>query len=100
MPMNREELRGRLIEVVVVAVISIASSAITVSWSLSATLEHYRTKLDAHDKSIDRTETMVQDVISTNAQQNQAIAINNTQFQEIQRRLDSIDRKLDGHDRR
>lgn len=93
--MTPGELRGRLIEVFMVAAISIVTSAVTVAWSLSATLESFRNKLDVHDKALDQDSRMIQSIVSTNAEQSTAISVSNAQFTEIQRRLDSIDRKLE-----
>lgn len=98
--MTREEMRSRLIEVIVVAGVSILTSAVTVSWSLSATIEGFRNSLADHSKRIDQNATEIKTIVGTNAEQNTALSVNSTQYTEIQRRLDSIDRKLEEQRRR
>lgn len=93
--MTSDTTRSRLLEVAVSVIFSIIAASLTVSWALSATLENFRVTQAEQDKRIQQNSDDVRQTISTNAQQNTQLGITQVQYNDIVRRLEQIEKKID-----
>jgi mannitol-specific phosphotransferase system IIBC component len=89
------DTRSRWLEIALSVGLSITTSAVVVSWTLSAMLADFKATLDAHAHQIAALEQGERTLQSDNAAQATSIAVNASQFSEVIRRLDSIDRALE-----
>lgn len=87
--------RSRWLEIAISVGLSIATSATVVSWRISATLATFEAKTVEHDQGIEMLNARVAQVKEENGAQNVQIAVANSQFSEVLRRLDTIERKID-----
>lgn len=93
---------ARLVEVAISVIASIATSAIVVTWKLSATLTGFEASIAEANRRMNAYELQVQSNRSAitasevvNAKQEAAIAVSDAKYTEVIRRLDSMDSKLD-----
>ena len=98
MPTNARPIdspRARWVEIAVSVAFSITTSAVVVAWTVSATLAKFETKLDGQDVRIGAVELSSRQVLDENSVQTSRIAVQESQWTEVIRRLDAIDRKLE-----
>lgn len=87
--------RSRWIELGITLAASIITSALVMSWRMSASLAQFQDKLDSQEMRLERVESQAQQNSSANSTQNSEIAVQSSQWSEVIRRLDAIDRKLE-----
>ena len=87
--------RARWIEIAVSVGLSIVTSAVVVAWTVSATLATFETKLESQVQEISYIKSQQQIAQSERSAQNSQIQVQASQWTEVVRRLDSIDRKLE-----
>lgn len=93
---KERDRRARLLEVFVSVAASAVSSAILVSWVLSATLTRFESAIDEHERRLVSQQAQLTAITDRGAQTNEKLAAVNAQYADILRRLDGIDRKLEG----
>ena len=93
--MERDEKRSRLFEVAVSIIVSAIASAGAVTWSLSATLEEFRSKISEHDKTLNAQWQRINGLEGGAQVNNAQVSAINAHYEDILRRLDSIDHKLE-----
>lgn len=91
----RKDRRARFIEVLISVAASIFSSAVVVSWTLSASLTRLETRLNDHDREFVGVRSQIDGVTQRDITQGQQMAANEARYSDILRRLESIDRKLE-----
>lgn len=88
-------LRSRWAELAITLAVSVITSALVMSWTLSAQLAEFKTTITVQGQRLDRIELTVAQNTSVNGSQTAQIAVQSTQWTEVIRRLDAIDRKLE-----
>ena len=88
--------RARLIEIVLSMAASAVGSALIVAWTLSATLANYHAQLEQHQRLIDANTAQLAALNSRDVNQASQLAAQERTNQEILRRLERIEDKLDG----
>lgn len=93
---------ARILEVVISVFASIITSAVIVSWQLSAKLSNYENGIKANgtdiialDAKSVQNRASIQGIETVNATQAAQIAVTDARYTEISRRLDSLDAKVD-----
>lgn len=85
----------RLIEIALSVVASVITSAVVVAWTISSTLSELRTKSDQNAVQLNAIGASIQALQGHDTIQSEQIARAEAHYDDIVRRLDSIDRKLD-----
>lgn len=87
--------RARLIEVGVSVLFSALASAGVASWSLSATMATYAAKFEETERRLAETKQQISAIELRQLAQERQIATSDAHYNDILRRLDSIDEKLE-----
>lgn len=74
---------------------SIIASAVVVAWTISATLTEYRQRLQAHDSQLASMASSMQAIQARDGMQGEQLARSEAHWEDVVRRLDSIDSKLE-----
>ncbi len=90
-----KDRKARLIEVGLSVLASAAMSAVVAAWTMSATLATFKAKLDEHDRALEFKQQQVSILEGRQAVLEGKQQAADAHYQDILRRLDSIDRKLD-----
>lgn len=90
-----DTVRARWLEMTIVSSLSIITSAVVVTWTVSATLAKFEAKLEAHDVRLSSVEQQERQAQADNSAQAAQIAVQSSQWTEVIRRLDAIDKKLE-----
>jgi septal ring factor EnvC (AmiA/AmiB activator) len=85
------ERRARWIEIAISIIASIVTSALVVSWSLSATLSQYGEKLSQHDRQYQNLDERVSAISAQTAAHGAQIAVTEAHFQDLVRRLEAFE---------
>lgn len=93
---KERDRRARLLEVFISVLASVVSSAVVVAWTISATFSEYSTRLEEHDRRFSATQSQLEALSVRQLTQERQIATSDAHYVDILRRLDSIDRKLEG----
>lgn len=91
---KERDRRARLLEVFVSVAASALTSAVIVSWTLSATLSRFETQIAEHERRLVVQQAQMQTLGDRSVLAAEKIARVDAQYEDILRRLDSIDRKL------
>lgn len=89
------ERRSRWIEVILSVFASAATSAVVVSWSLSSTLTSLASSSAEHERAISSQQAQLTTLIARSMSVGERQATTDARYEEIQRRLKSIDDKLE-----
>lgn len=94
--------RDRWVELVVSVGVSILSSALVMTWLLSAKLAKFETTIEQTqkllvdlDNRVAVNKSAIQGIETVNATQMSQIAVSDARYTDILRRLDSLDAKVD-----
>jgi mannitol-specific phosphotransferase system IIBC component len=87
--------RARWAEIAISVGLSILTSAVVMAWTLSSKLAAFENTLEAQDKRIAKVERDDAEQAVDHRDQESRIAVQETRWSEVVRRLDSIDRKLE-----
>lgn len=88
------EKNFRWMELAITIAVSSAASAIAVTWTLSATLSEFRTKIMAIENHQSSVDANVANLQSTNNLQATQIAVTDANYQNILRELSEIKSRL------
>lgn len=89
-----QERTFRWIEVIGAAAASAATSAVVVSWTLSATLQDLKTRQQEQDRRLVAIETTQQQTQGLDSLQSQQIAVTDTNYKNIILSLEEIKRQI------
>ena len=89
--------KGRLIEIAISVAASIVSSALVMAWTMSATFTELRTKLNEQERIVNINTQEIRALGSRDVSQIAQQSATDAHYQDILRRLDSIDRKLEAN---
>lgn len=92
--MLTQERTFRWVEVIGAAVISAGTSAVVVSWTLSATLSELKTKSAEQDRRLGSVEATVQTTQSLDSLQALQLAVTDANYKNIIISLDEIKRQI------
>lgn len=92
---RRQETRSRWAEIAISIIVSAIASGGAVTWTLSSTLEEFRGKIAEHDKLIAAQWARINAMEGTSNATSAQVSAIAAHYDDILRRLDSIDRKLE-----
>lgn len=87
--------RNRLLEVALSVGASIFSTLVLVTWTLSAKLESFNQNITSNKAMIADQNSKLATAEATNASQTAQLAVAQSRYDDIVRRLDSIESKVD-----
>ena len=87
--------RSRLIEIAISVLASIVSSALVMTWTMSATFTDLRNKVEEQERIVNINTQEISALNTRDMMQISQQAASDAHYQDILRRLDSIDRKLE-----
>jgi membrane-bound ClpP family serine protease len=88
--MGTQERTFRWIEVVGAALASAITSAVVVSWTISATLQELKSKAQEQDRRLSSVETTIQSTQSLDSLQTSQLAVTEANYKNIILSLDEI----------
>lgn len=89
------ETRSRWIELAASILVSAVTSAVVISWQLAKALTEYQLVQSVHESRLTAVERLISQASAENSAQTAQIAVQDSRYMEILRRLDAIDRKLE-----
>lgn len=92
-----QEKTFRWIEVVGAAIASAMTSAVVVSWTLSATLQELKTKSVDYDRRLSSMESSMQSTQSLDSLQSQQLAVTDANYKNIIMALEEIKQQIRGN---
>lgn len=94
-------MKNRLIEVGIASIVSILASAFVTSWTLSERLANFENGIKSNTeadlllaRSMDQNRASITAIEGVNSNQNSAIAVSDTRWLEVQRRLGTIEGQM------
>lgn len=88
-------MRARWVELLVCCGLSITTSAVVVAWTVSRALASVEARLDSQAVDVQALKSKSDQAFSERSAQSAQIAVQQSQWSEVLRRLDSIDRQLE-----
>lgn len=95
MAAERVDRRSRLIEIAISVSASMISSSLVAAWTMSGLLSDLRNKQAEHDRVLTNNTQEIRALNTRDMMQISQQAASDAHYQDILRRLDSIDRKLE-----
>lgn len=92
---ERKERNARWIELGITIVVSAMSSSVIAAWIISSTLATMQANISENKRRIDENSYAIQNQATLDAVQQERIATTQARFEDILRRLDRIETKLD-----
>lgn len=93
--MATAESRSRWAEIAITLAVSIIASVVSMTWTMSGTLSKFETTLANQEQRLKSLEISNREASSVNGAQAAQLAVQESRWADVLRRLDSIDRKLE-----
>lgn len=87
--------RARLVEMAISVGASVITSAVVVAWTISASLTSFRERIDSFDRQMRANGEQIASLNARDLAQVSQLSATDAHYQDILRRLDSIDRRLE-----